>query len=287
LSFFSTFQKMLIGAPLELKGYIVPFAFGGTTGLALGIWQLRLRLAKDALQEASDDLQRRVEARTAELSNANERLSRERDQHWQAEQATKESEHRLGSILEAMQAGILIMEAETHQIVDANPAALQLIGLQRDQVVGRVCHNFVCPAEKDNCPITDLGHTLDNSERVLLNASGDEVPILKTVVTVVMDSREYLIESFLDITERKQAEQQREILVKELQDSLAKIKTLKGLLPICASCKKIRDDKGYWNRIESYLKDHSDAELSHSICPECAKNLYPELYEKNKKVLEK
>lgn len=65
----------------------------------------------------------------------------------------------------------------------------------------------------------------------------------------------------------------------ELQEALTKIKTLSGLLPICASCKKIRDDKGYWNRIETYISDHSEAEFSHSICPECTKKLYPELYD--------
>ncbi len=65
----------------------------------------------------------------------------------------------------------------------------------------------------------------------------------------------------------------------ELQEALAKIKTLSGLLPICASCKKIRDDKGYWNRIETYISDHSEAEFSHSICPECTKKLYPQLYD--------
>ena len=63
-----------------------------------------------------------------------------------------------------------------------------------------------------------------------------------------------------------------------LQKALAKVKTLSGLLPICANCKKIRDDKGYWNQIEAYIRDHSEADFSHSICPECAKNLYPEFY---------
>jgi len=63
----------------------------------------------------------------------------------------------------------------------------------------------------------------------------------------------------------------------EFQEALAKIKTLNGLLPICASCKKIRDDKGYWTRIETYIGDHSEAEFSHGICPKCAKTLYPEL----------
>jgi len=66
---------------------------------------------------------------------------------------------------------------------------------------------------------------------------------------------------------------------RELTEALANVKTLKGLLPICASCKKIRDDQGYWTRIESYLYKHSEAEFSHSICPDCAKKLYPEFYQ--------
>lgn len=65
----------------------------------------------------------------------------------------------------------------------------------------------------------------------------------------------------------------------ELQTRLKEIKTLSGLLPICASCKKIRDDKGYWNQIEDYITTHSDAQFSHSVCPQCCKKLYPELYD--------
>ena len=80
-----------------------------------------------------------------------------------------------------------------------------------------------------------------------------------------------------DITERKRVEQGMRNLVSELQDALAKVKTLSGFIPICASCKKIRDDKGYWNQIEQYIKKHSDAEFSHSVCPDCAKKLYPDL----------
>jgi len=63
----------------------------------------------------------------------------------------------------------------------------------------------------------------------------------------------------------------------ELEEALAKVKTLSGFLPICANCKMIRDDKGYWNQIEEYIRDHSEAEFSHSICPGCAKKLYPDL----------
>ena len=71
--------------------------------------------------------------------------------------------------------------------------------------------------------------------------------------------------------------------IEELEESSNEIKVLSGLLPICASCKKIRDDKGYWNQIEKYIKEHSEAEFSHGICPECAKKLYPEFYGKKDK----
>jgi HAMP domain-containing protein len=84
-----------------------------------------------------------------------------------------------------------------------------------------------------------------------------------------------------EIADRVVIEKEREKLIKELQVSLEKVKLLSGLLPICASCKKIRDDKGYWFEIESYIRDHSEANFSHGVCPECAKRLYPELYEPN------
>ena len=72
----------------------------------------------------------------------------------------------------------------------------------------------------------------------------------------------------------KQAEDERERLIRQLQEALASIKTLRGLLPICYSCKQIRDDKGYWNQIETYIHDHTDANFTHGICPACASKLY-------------
>jgi len=83
-----------------------------------------------------------------------------------------------------------------------------------------------------------------------------------------------------EIRERKRVEAERERLVRDLKVALAEVKTLSGLLPICASCKKIRDDKGYWRQIEIYIRDHSEAEFSHSICPECVKKMYPNLQDK-------
>jgi HAMP domain-containing protein len=80
-----------------------------------------------------------------------------------------------------------------------------------------------------------------------------------------------------EIIERKRAADERNQLIAQLEDALAKIRTLTGLLPICAACKKIRNDKGIWEQIEIYIREHSDADFTHSICPECLKKLYPEL----------
>jgi len=78
------------------------------------------------------------------------------------------------------------------------------------------------------------------------------------------------------IREQETAEAERNRFFNDLQETLKNIKRLHGLLPICAACKKIRDDKGYWQQIESYIRDHSEADFTHSICPDCAKKLYPD-----------
>lgn len=118
------------------------------------------------------------------------------------------------TIFSMVQAGVLIIDTESHIIVDANPWALKMIGGTREQVIGEVCHSFVCPAELGKCPVTDLHNCIDNSERVLITIDGREVPILKTVSILELDGRQYLIESFLDISEqektRHELEQSRE-----------------------------------------------------------------------------
>ena len=81
-----------------------------------------------------------------------------------------------------------------------------------------------------------------------------------------------------EIQERLRAQIEKDKLIIELEHALGEVKTLTGLLPICASCKRIRDDNGYWNQLESYIRDHSDAEFTHSICPECQEKLYPDLF---------
>ena len=81
---------------------------------------------------------------------------------------------------------------------------------------------------------------------------------------------------FQNLLDRNRIEEERKQLTAGLQEALSKVKTLSGLLPICSSCKKIRDDQGYWREVESYIRDHSEADFSHSYCPECMKKLYPE-----------
>lgn len=83
-----------------------------------------------------------------------------------------------------------------------------------------------------------------------------------------------------EMKKRKQTEEMLQEQRDNLQHALSEIRTLSGMLPICSSCKKIRDDKGYWHQVESYIQDHSEAEFSHSICPECAQKLYSEFIEK-------
>jgi methyl-accepting chemotaxis protein len=95
----------------------------------------------------------------------------------------------------------------------------------------------------------------------------DEVGDLARVFNEMMESR-------------KQAEQEQSRLIEELRRTLGEVKTLRGLLPICASCKKIRRDQGSWQQIESYIREHSEAEFSHGLCPECAKELYPEYWDR-------
>jgi AmiR/NasT family two-component response regulator len=84
---------------------------------------------------------------------------------------------------------------------------------------------------------------------------------------------------FADMIELRRLNAELEARNQELQEALTRVKTLRGLLPICASCKKIRDDQGYWQQVEVYLRQHSEAQFSHGICPDCAKKLYPQLFE--------
>lgn len=81
-------------------------------------------------------------------------------------------------------------------------------------------------------------------------------------------------ETLQDITDNKLLEEERKTLIMELEDAFKKIRVLRGLIPICCSCKKIRDDNGYWNKLEHYIEAHSEAEFTHGVCPECETNMF-------------
>ncbi len=121
----------------------------------------------------------------------------------ETEEAQRDNERRIRTMLDTVNAGILVIDPETRVIVEVNPAAAQMIGATRREIIGRGCHNFICQDGIGQCPILDLDQKIDNSERILLAADGSQVPILKTVAPIMLGGKHYLLESFFDITERK------------------------------------------------------------------------------------
>lgn len=116
----------------------------------------------------------------------------------------------LKSVFRAIQSGIVVIDAETHTIVDANNKAIEMIGTGMKETIGSICHESICPLGKGECPITDLGQETDHSEHILIAADGSRRPIFRSIASVMLSGRTYLIESFIDITERKRAQEERE-----------------------------------------------------------------------------
>ena len=125
-----------------------------------------------------------------------------------AEKVLKESEKKLSTILNSIQTGIIIIDAEQHTITDLNLVATEAFGLEKNNIIGNICHNYICPAEKGYCPISDLGQEVNNSEQVLLTKSGEKIPILKTVTPIMLNEKKYFLESFVDISKQKMAEKE-------------------------------------------------------------------------------
>jgi len=141
----------------------------------------------------------------------------------QVEEALRESGDYLRTLLDSVDTAVVMIDAATHQVVDINAAAIKLIGAGREQIIGKSCHQFLCPAEAGKCPVSDLGQTGDRSERILLAAGGRSIPVLKTVTPITSKGREYLLESFVDISERKQVEEalrESEQLYRSLMDNI-------------------------------------------------------------------
>jgi PAS domain S-box-containing protein len=120
----------------------------------------------------------------------------------QAEIVLSEQQAWKQAILETSQTGFIIVAVDSRKIVDVNRTAARIIGAPREAIVGKVCHQFICPAEKGQCPICDLGQPMENRERVLLTADGRKIPILKTATVMTWNGQSYVLDSFVDISER-------------------------------------------------------------------------------------
>jgi PAS domain S-box-containing protein len=176
-------------------------------------------------------------------------------------------------LLENMRDGMLVIDAQ-NRIVDLNPMAQRVLGIGSGPFIGqqageRLIHwnplRQVCCSDSSNPGETILE---DNEKGLYLEAR----------VTPLTDqygrSRGHLI-LVRDISEQHRTRLERETLIGELQTALGQVKTLSGLLPICAGCKKIRDRAGEWHKLESYLHHHTEAQLTHGLCPSCIEELYP------------
>ena len=209
----------------------------------------------------------------------------------QMEDALRESEERFRILFSVMAEGVVLINPGG-QIVHANPAAERMLGLRRSDIESR---NYISPDWKI---IRPDGTSMPAEEMAGPRAMKEKRPVVNVVMGVVRpdnaiawlnvsaapiisktENIDGIVGTFADITERKKAEEEREVLIRDLQAALAKIKTLSGIIPICAKCKKIRDDKGYWNQVEVYIRDHTEAEFSHGLCPECVAEMEKEIDE--------
>ena len=213
------------------------------------------------------------------------------------QQALADSERRLADIIEFLPDPTWVIDLDG-RVIAWNRAIERLTGVSKEEILGKGDHSYALPLYNKPRPmLIDLALRRDAhwekqylsfmDQDGLLVASESYHPLLGEEGRYLAGTAGRLynangdvvgaIESLRDITDAKRLEQEREQLITKLKEALAKVKTLSGLLPICSSCKKIRDDTGYWNKIETYISRHSKAEFSHSICPECAKKLYSDL----------
>jgi len=236
------------------------------------------------LREYREHLERLVKERTAELSRVNNELQRDISMRKMAEARLRESEERFRGIFEDGPLGMIILKPGD-RIVNANKAFCDMVGFTGPVLEGNSFLDIIHPEDQQRAG--ELLRQLVRGELPLFQfeyritkKDGDHL-WANSVTTALHNEHGTLIHALSmiqDITGRKMAEQKQEMLIQELQDAMAKIKLLRGLLPMCAWCKKIRDDNGYWKKVETYIEEHSDAHFTHGICPDCLKENDPETY---------
>jgi PAS domain S-box-containing protein len=127
--------------------------------------------------------------------------------HNKNSKAVLQSEAKTKTIMDGISTGILIVNPRTKIIVDINTEAARLFGEKKEKIIGHECHKFICPAEKGRCPVIDLGQNVDKNERILINGKGEKIPVIKTVTQINIDGENLLLENFIDISFRKNIEE--------------------------------------------------------------------------------
>ena len=241
-----------------------------------------LELAKIAEAAGAGDLDQRANVRSKdEIGKLGEAFNLMLKTRKQAEDALRESEGKLQSITSHLAEGIYLLDERGH-ITFMNPEAEKLFGWTMEELNEKGPHNLVHFQKPDGTPLAPSECKMHNviktkeryfsTDEVFVRKDGTAFPISVITAPVIENGNiRASVTAFRDITEQKQTEKEKEKLISDLQEALATIKTLQGILPICASCKKVRDDKGYWKQIESYISEHSEAEFSHGYCPEGGK----------------
>jgi PAS domain S-box-containing protein len=204
-----------------------------------------------------------------------------------AEERLQQSEGRMRAITDSAQDAILMMDPEG-RVSFWNPAAERILGYTCAEALGQNLHDLIAPARFHPAHLTAFAAFLQAGQGAAVGKTvelearrkdGQEISVQLSLSAVQMNDGWHAVGLIRDITARKRAEAERDQLIQDLQKSLANVKALSGLLPICAGCKKIRDDQGYWSQVESYVQKHSEATFTHGLCPDCIKKYYPELDE--------
>ena len=171
-------------------------------------------------------------------------------------------------------------------ILSWNSAAERMYGFAAKEAIGRPM-SIIVPANRLG-ELTEILEKLKRGERIAgmettrMHKDGHQVEVSITISPIKDEDEQVIGASIIsrDVTERKRLEQERLALIEELQAAMSQVKQLSGLLPICASCKRIRDENGGWQQVEVYVHAHSQADFTHSICPDCTQQLYPDIYRK-------
>lgn len=198
-----------------------------------------------------------------------------------AQDALKESEEKFRKIITTVREGILSMNAEK-QITFANNFLAEMFGYKLDELLNQSFEILLFDEDRQDFSRRQEERekgVIEQFERRFRAKDGREVWAIVSASPMFDDDGRY-VSSFgtiTDITERKKAEAALQEKNLELQQAIKQIKTLRGIVPICMNCKKIRDDQGYWNQVEVYVRDHTEAEFSHGVCPDCITKLYPDL----------